>query len=91
MKGKEKISAAFKHGKIPKTMKLKGAGFDALDKAIYKWFMNSRKRNVPVSGTLLKKKAVHFAKELQIDDFKSPEGWLHRWKTRYWGSQVMHL
>ena len=83
MKGKEKISAAFKNGKIPKTVKLKGAGLDALDKAINKWFINSRQRIVPVSGTLLKEKAVHFAKELQIDDFQSSEGWLHRWKTRY--------
>ena len=34
VKSKEKISAAFEHGKSPKTKKLKGAGFDALDKAI---------------------------------------------------------
>ena len=39
VKGKEKISAAFKNGKSPKTMKLKGAGFDALGKAINKWFI----------------------------------------------------
>ena len=51
-------------------MKLKGAGFDSLDKAIYKWFMNARERNVPVSGTLLKEKAVFFAKELQIEILK---------------------
>ena len=43
-------------------MKLKGAGFDASEKAIYKWFMNSQERNVPVSGPMLK--------ELQTDDFK---------------------
>jgi len=54
---KEKISAAFENGKSPKTMRLKGASFDALDKAIYKWFMNAREQNVPVSGALLKEKA----------------------------------
>lgn len=42
VKGKEKILAAFENGKSPKTMKLKGAGFNALDKATYKWFMNAR-------------------------------------------------
>ena len=83
VKGKEKISAAFKNGKSPKTMKLKGAGFDALGKAIYKWFIKARERNFPVSGTLLKEKAVHFAKELQIDDFKGSDGWFDRWKTRH--------
>lgn len=83
VKSKEKITAAFEDGKSPKTMKLKGAGFDALDKAIYKWFMNARERNVPISGALLKEKAVLFAKELQIEDFKGSDGWLDRWKTRH--------
>ena len=64
-------------------MKLKGAGFDALDKGINKWFMNAQERNVPVSGTLLKEKAVHFAKELQIDNFKGSNGWRDCWKTRH--------
>ena len=80
VKEKEKISSAFENGKSPKTMKLKGAGFDSLDKALYKWFMNVRERNVPVSGTLLKEKAVFFAKELQIENFKGSNGWLDRWK-----------
>ena len=38
VKDKEKISSAFENAKRPKTMKLKGACFDSLDKAIYKWF-----------------------------------------------------
>ena len=58
-----KISSAFENGKSPKTMKLKGAGFDSLD-------MNAQERNVPVSGTLLKEKAVFIAKELQIENLK---------------------
>ena len=36
----------------------------------------------PLAG-LLKEKAVLFAKELQIEDFKGSDGWLDRWKTRY--------
>ena len=62
VKDKEKISSAFETGKSPKTMKLKGAGFDSLDKAIYKWFMNARERNVPVSGTLLKERGSFLCK-----------------------------
>ena len=67
-----KISSAFENGKSPKTMKLKGAGFDSLD-------MNARERNVPVSGTLLKEKAIFFAKELQIENLKGSDGWLDCW------------
>lgn len=37
-------------------MRLEGASLDALDKAIYKWFMNAREQNVPVSSALLKEK-----------------------------------
>ena len=83
VKSKEKISAALENVKSPKTMKRKGAGFDTLDKAIYKWFINAREQNVPVSGTLLKKKAIRFARELQIEDFMGSDGWLDRWKTRH--------
>ena len=83
VKSKEKISAALENGKSPKTMKRKGAGLDTLDKAIYKWFINAREQNVPVSGTLLKKKAIRFARELQIEDFMGSDGWLDRWKTRH--------
>ena len=83
VKSKEKISAALENGKSPKTMKRKGAGFDTLDKAIYKWFINAREQNVPVSGALLKEKAIRFARELQIEDFTGSDGWLDRWKTRH--------
>ena len=70
VKDKEKISSAFENGKSPKPMKLKGAGFDSLDKVIYKWFMNARERNVPVSGTLLKEKAVFFQKSFRLKILK---------------------
>ena len=35
LRSKEKIIAAFENGKSPKTLKVKGAGFEALDKAVY--------------------------------------------------------
>ena len=59
VKDKE-ISSAFENGKSPKTMKLKGAGFDSLDKTIYKWFMNARERNVPVSEWYLAEREGSF-------------------------------
>jgi hypothetical protein len=35
-----------------------------------------------VSGVLIQEKAAEFAKELELDDFKSSNGWLTRWKNR---------
>lgn len=57
VKSKDKISAAFENGRKLPVLKLL-----PVDKAIYKWFINTREGNVPVSGTLLREKEVHFAK-----------------------------
>ena len=54
-----------------------------LDKAVYTWFHNTRANNVPVSGVVLKEKALQFAKSLHLDDFRASEGWLDRWKSRH--------
>ena len=45
--------------------------------------MNKRERNLPTGGHIIRKKALDFAKELNITDFKASEGWLDRWKNRH--------
>ena len=45
--------------------------------------MNARERNVPIGGHIIREKALDFAKELNITDFQSSEGWLDRWKNRH--------
>ena len=44
--------------------------------------MNARERNVPIGGYIIREKALDFAKELNITDFKASDGWLDRWKNR---------
>ena len=44
---------------------------NSFDKAVYKWFMNARERNVPVGRHITRQKALDFAKKLEITDFKS--------------------
>ena len=39
LKSKDKNAAAYEKGKNPKTLKLKKAGSEALDKATFKWFV----------------------------------------------------
>ena len=70
-------------GKNPKTKNLKGGSYDKLDQAMYKYFLNVRSHNIPVSGPMLKEKAMAYARQLQIADFKGSDGWLDRWKTRH--------
>ncbi|XP_058869027.1 tigger transposable element-derived protein 4-like [Acipenser ruthenus] len=42
-----------------------------------------RASNRPVSGNILKNKAVEFAADLNVDAFKASNGWLDRWKKRH--------
>ena len=45
--------------------------------------MNAGEGNVPISGHIIREKALNFAKELSITDFKASEEWLDRWKNRH--------
>ena len=42
-----------------------------------------RTNNLPVNGTVVKEKAISYAKELQIEGFKASNGWFERWKSRF--------
>ena len=76
--------AAYESGEInPKRQKMKRAENEDLDKAVYTWFHNTRANNVPVSGVVLKEKALQFAKSLHLDNFRASDGWLDRWKCRH--------
>ena len=40
------------------------------------------KSKVPLSGAIIQENASQYVKELSIENFKAPEGWLRRWKER---------
>ena len=88
VKNKEDIISSYESGKYgAKRQKISSGKHDQIDKAVYKWFMNARERNVPISGHILSEKALEFAKQLNVTDFKASEGWLDRWKNR---NNVVH-
>lgn len=76
LKNKEKIINAVTKGKNPKTKNLKGGSYDKLDQPLYKYFLNVRSQNIPVSGPMLKEKAMAYERKLQIANFKESDGWL---------------
>ena len=57
--------------------------YDSVGKGVYKWFMNEREQNVPIVGHIIREKALGFAIELSITDFKASEGSLGCWKNRH--------
>ena len=50
--------------------------------ALLKWFTDARERNVNITTAVLEEKANQLGKELGLENFKSTNGWLCRWKTR---------
>lgn len=59
------------------------------DEALHVWFIQQREKGVPISGPILKEKALQFYKQLEdvvVDGqgkFTASDGWLFRWKKRY--------
>ncbi|XP_054734760.1 tigger transposable element-derived protein 4-like [Anastrepha obliqua] len=53
-----------------------------VDKAVLEWFKSARTRNLPISGGLLKEKALEFSQKLEQPNFKASTGWLDNWKRR---------
>ena len=82
IKNKDKILSSLEKGQNVKRRKLRAGAHEALDAAIFKWFLNMRSQNVPLSGGIIQEKASIYAKELNIENFKDSDGWLRRWKER---------
>lgn len=57
--------------------------YEDVNEAVLRWFQVARThQNVPISGNLIKQKALQFAKEFNCVNFQASEGWLSAWKTR---------
>lgn len=67
--------------------KMRMSDDDALDKAVYLWFIQERSKGIPVSGPLIMEKARLLHKviypDVAEDTFKASPGWLHRFKQRH--------
>ena len=83
IKNKHDIIQKYETGQLgAKRQKLSLGKHGSIDKAVCKWFMNARERNVPIGGYIIREKALDFAKEFNITDFKASDGWLDWWKNK---------
>ena len=72
LKSKDKIVKAFEGGTSSKTQKLKPCGNENLERALYTWFVQMRRQGVPVSGPVLREKALSYAQTIAINDLDNP-------------------
>lgn len=63
--------------------KLKSSTYDDIDEAIFKWMTVMREKKLPLSGTLIKEKALEFGAALGHRDFQASNGWLEKFKKRH--------
>uniref|UniRef100_A0A1E1XKZ6 Putative tick transposon n=1 Tax=Amblyomma sculptum TaxID=1581419 RepID=A0A1E1XKZ6_AMBSC len=77
------IRNAVESGTSSKKKRLKTSTYADVDKAVFTWFLDTRARNVPISGAILQQKAKDFACILGHDDFKASNGWLQGFKSRH--------
>ncbi len=59
-----------------KHLKVRKCLYPDINDKVYEWFVVARSKNIPVSGPLIKEKALILSLELGYDDFSVCNGWL---------------
>lgn len=68
---------------VPKDRKrIRLCVYDDIDKEVLKWISLVRNNNGYISNSSIKKKALHYAKQMNILNFQASSGWLEKFKKR---------
>lgn len=80
---KEKIENSLHVQDGSKRKKLRMSNFEDIEEALIKWFSHARSQNAPISGLVLREKALEIANEFGLKDFSASNGWIERFKERH--------
>ena len=80
-KHKEKIYENYERG-LGAT-RVKPEKYEAVNKAVMKWLLIMRSKNIPINGPMFKEKVQEFAEQLNLEDFHTSDGWQEKLKKRY--------
>ncbi|KAG5895655.1 hypothetical protein JTB14_008664 [Gonioctena quinquepunctata] len=80
LKNKNELLKSFVDGSSNDEVKRK---FPAVDQIVFEWFSKVRDKKIPLSGTLIKEKALEAAEESKCDTFKASNGWLEKFCKRH--------
>jgi len=81
-KNKNEIIEIAKHDTLKNVKKL-SSSCNNLDDALFIWVVEAQQKGLPISGPILRQKALNLNRELGgSSNFKASEGWLHKWKCR---------
>lgn len=54
-----------------------------LNQKVWHWFQMTRGKGAPLSGSIIKEKALQYSQQLGDHDFKASDGWLNSFKLRH--------
>ncbi|XP_053966944.1 tigger transposable element-derived protein 6-like [Anastrepha ludens] len=57
-------------------------GGSEIDKMCFNCFAKARSQHIPISGPILKAKAMENAGKLGVPNFNASDGWLNKWRIR---------
>jgi hypothetical protein len=82
---KRKIEEAIEDNENPNKKRLTVRKTDNYDinVLVWRWFQEVRKHNIFVSGPVIRAKALEYATDLGIEEFKASDGWLEKFKIRH--------
>ena len=60
----------------------RAGAYETLDAAVFKWFLNIRSQNVPLSGAIVQDKAGIYLEKLNIKKSRLLDGRLCQWNGR---------
>lgn len=69
--------------KAKKQTKVRKSKYPEVEKCLIKWFTQEREKKIPLSGPILRSKAIEFADLLNIDNFEATNGWFDGFKGRH--------
>ncbi|XP_067633798.1 tigger transposable element-derived protein 3-like [Eurosta solidaginis] len=82
-KNKEKIRYKWESGvNVHQKRSFVKEGGSEIDKKCFNWLVKARSQNVPISGSILKAKAMEIAGKLCVRNFNASDGWLNKWRIR---------
>ncbi|XP_017487693.1 PREDICTED: tigger transposable element-derived protein 3-like [Rhagoletis zephyria] len=59
-----------------------GSNGSQIDKLCLNWFAQVRNKRIPISGPIIKAKALEIAQQLGVTNFNASDGWLEKWEKR---------
>lgn len=70
---------------LGKRKTMRPAEFEKMEDHLYKWFVNARRNNAPISSEIIKEKAKQFCSQIygQSVEFVASNGWFSNFRSRY--------